>query len=110
NRPAGTEQRLVRPLAHPLLVLPPIMSTLANVIRRAYELLVTGANLLQSPLLLALRIYFFWQLFLTGKTKLSNIGKVIDFFTSLGVPAPSLNAYMVSSLECFGGLFLIIGL
>jgi putative oxidoreductase len=86
------------------------MSTLANVIRRAYELLVTGANLLQSPLLLALRIYFFWQLFLTGKAKLSNIGKVIDFFTSLGVPAPSLNAYMVSSLECFGGLFLIIGL
>jgi putative oxidoreductase len=34
----------------------------------------------------------------------------MDFFTSLGVPAPSLNAYMVSSLECFGGLFLIIGL
>src|SRR5207245_2272454 len=85
-------------------------ASLANVIRRAYELLVTGANLLQSPLLLALRIYFFWQLFLTGKAKLSNIGKVIDFFTSLGVPAPSLNAYMVSSLECFGGLFLIIGL
>jgi uncharacterized membrane protein YphA (DoxX/SURF4 family) len=55
------------------------MSTLANVIRRAYELLVTGANLLQSPLLLALRIYFFWQLFLTGKAKLTNIGKVIDF-------------------------------
>jgi putative oxidoreductase len=101
---------VVRQLVDARLVLPPIVSTLANVIRRAYELLVTGANLLQSPLLLALRIYFFWQLFLTGKAKLSNIGKVIDFFTSLGVPAPSLNAYMVSSLECFGGLFLIIGL
>jgi putative oxidoreductase len=86
------------------------MNPVHDIIRRAYELLVTGANLLQSPLLLALRIYFFWQLFLTGKAKLSNIGKVIDFFTSLGVPAPSLNAYMVSSLECFGGLFLIIGL
>ena len=57
-----------------------------------------------------LRLYFFWQLFLTGKGKLSNIGKVIDFFTSLGVPAPSVNAYFVSALECFGGLLLIVGL
>jgi putative oxidoreductase len=92
------------------LVLPPIMNTISNGIRRAYELLVTGANLLQSPLLLALRLYFFWQLFLTGKGKLSNIGKVIEFFTSLGIPLPALNAYVVSSLECFGSLFLIIGL
>jgi putative oxidoreductase len=86
------------------------MSRFLDLIRRAYDLFVTAANLLQSPLLLALRLYFFWQLFLTGKGKLSNIGKVIDFFTSLGIPAPKLNAYFVSSLECFGGLLLIIGL
>jgi putative oxidoreductase len=86
------------------------MSAIRNAVWRAYELLVTFANFLQSPLLLALRLYFFWQLFLTGKGKLSNIGKVIDFFTSLGIPAPSLNAYFVSALECFGGLLLIIGL
>jgi putative oxidoreductase len=86
------------------------MSGILHLIRRAYELFVTGANFLQSPLLLALRVYFFWQLYLTGKGKLSNIGKVIDFFTSLGIPAPALNAYFVSALECFGGLLLIIGL
>jgi putative oxidoreductase len=86
------------------------MSGLLHLIRRAYELLVAAANLLQSPLLLALRLYFFWQLFLTGKGKLSNIGKIIDYFTSLGIPAPKLNAYFVSSLECFGGLLLIVGL
>src|ERR1700732_3014258 len=86
------------------------MSRFLELIRRAYDLFVTAANLLQSPLLLALRLYFFWQLYLTGKGKLSNIGKVIDFFTSLGIPAPMLNAYFVSSLECFGGLLLIIGL
>ena len=79
-------------------------------IRRAYERFVAVANLLQSPLLLALRIYFFWQLFQTGQGKLSNIGKIIDFFKSLGIPAPTVNAYFVSSLECFGGLLLIIGL
>jgi DoxX len=72
-----------------------------DIIRRAYELIVTGANFLQSPLLLALRVYFFWQLFLTGKGKLSNIGKVSEFFTSLGIPLPTLNAYFIGSLECF---------
>lgn len=92
------------------LVLSQLMSRFLDLTRRAYELFVTAANLLQSPLLLALRLYFFWQLFLTGKGKLSNIGKVIDFFTGLGIPAPGLNAYFVSSLECFGGLLLIIGL
>jgi putative oxidoreductase len=87
-----------------------IMSGILYFVRRGYELLVTAANFLQAPLLLALRIYFFWQLFLTGKGKLSNIGKVIDFFTSLGIPAPALNAYFVSTLECVGGLMLIVGL
>jgi putative oxidoreductase len=81
-----------------------------DIIRRAYELLVTGTNFLQSPLLLALRVYFFWQLFLTGKGKLSNIGKVSEFFTSLSIPLPTLNAYFIGSLECFGSLLLIIGL
>jgi len=92
------------------LVLPHIMNAIFHLIRRAYELFVTAANLLQSPLLLALRIYFFWQLFQTGQGKLSNIAKIIDYFTSLGIPVPTVNAYFVSSLECFGGLLLIVGL
>ena len=86
------------------------MSSIYHLIRRPYELFVVGANLLQSPLLLVLRLYFFWQLFLTGKGKLSNIGKVSEFFGSLGIPLPSLNAYFIGSLECFGGLLLIVGL
>ena len=86
------------------------MNTVRDNIRRAYELLVAGANALRSPLLLALRLYFFWQLFLTGKGKLSNIGKVSEWFTSLGIPLPTLNAYFIGSLECFGSLLLIIGL
>src|SRR5580693_1164989 len=92
------------------LVLSQTMSGILHLIRRAYELLVTVANFLQSPLLLALRIYFFWQLFQAGAGKLSNIEKVIGFFTSLGIPAPAANAYFVSGLECFGGLLLIVGL
>src|SRR5215831_14051057 len=86
------------------------MSTIYHLFRRAYELFVAGANLLQPVFLLALRLYFFWQLFLTGKGKLSNIGRISEFFASLGIPLPLLNAYFTASLECFGGLLLIIGL
>ena len=79
-------------------------------IHRAYTIFVAGANYLRSPLLLAIRIYFFWQLFQTGMGKLGNIAKVTQFFSSLGIPLPGLNAWFVGSLECFGGLLLVIGL
>jgi putative oxidoreductase len=86
------------------------MNTIINLLRRGYELLVASGNLLQSPLLLVLRVYFFWQLFMTGQGHLANIGKVSDFFVSLGIPFPMLNAYLSSSVECFGSLLLIVGL
>src|ERR1700745_2424945 len=86
------------------------MSVLVRRLYRIYDFICSPGPVVSSAFMLLLRVYFFWQLFLTGKGKLSNIGKVIDFFTSLGIPAPNLNAYFVSGLECFGGLLLIIGL
>src|ERR1700752_1889786 len=86
------------------------MNKPTNLLRRGYELLIASGSALQSPFLLVLRLYFFWQLFLTGKGKLANIGKVSEFFASLGIPLPTLNAYFIGSLECFGSLLLIIGL
>ena len=86
------------------------MNKTNKLIRRGYEFLVTGGNLLQSPLLLVLRAYFFWQLFMTGQGHLTNIGKVSEFFVSLGIPFPTLNAYLSSSVECFGSLLLVVGL
>src|ERR1700751_1996927 len=85
------------------------MNKLIHLLWRGHELLIASGAALQSPFLLGLRLYFFWQLFLTGKGKLANIGKVSDFFASLGIPLPTLNAYFIGSLECFGGLLLIIG-
>jgi putative oxidoreductase len=88
----------------------PIMKTSVDLFRRGYELLVSSANLLQSPFLLLLRVYFFWQLFLTGQGKLAHIEKISDYFASLGIPLPTLNAYMAGATETFGSLLLIIGL
>ena len=86
------------------------MNKLTSLLWRGYKLLSAGCAAMQSPFLRVLRLYFFWQLFLTGKGKLANIGKVSEFFASLGIPLPTLNTYFIGSLECFGGLLLIIGL
>jgi hypothetical protein len=37
----------------------------------------------------------------TGKGKLENIGKVTEFFASLGIPLPTLNAYFIGFARMF---------
>jgi putative oxidoreductase len=86
------------------------MNGLFSFVRRGYELFVLTANYLQSPLLFALRVFFFWQLFLAGKGKLMNIDRTAEFFGSLNIPFPLLNAYLAGGTECFGGLLLVVGL
>ena len=83
------------------------MMQLAN---KYYRLLIRVSSSLQSPFLLAVRLYWGWQFMQTGWGKLTDINKVIGFFTDLGIPAPALNAYFVSALEFGGGLLLILGL
>lgn len=81
-----------------------------NTMERIYSWFVRAANSLQSPFLLAVRLYWGWQFFQTGQGKLSDISKVVDYFTTLGIPAPSLNAHFIALLETTGGILLILGL
>ena len=77
---------------------------------RAYKLLIAAAEYLQSPLLLAMRVYWGWQFFQTGMGKLQHIDKVSEFFRSLHIPFPEFNVYLAGGTECFGGLLLLAGL
>lgn len=70
----------------------------------------SAANWLQSPLLLVIRLYFGWQLFLTGKGKLAHLGGVGDYFASLRIPAPHVSAALAGVTECAGGVLLFFGL
>ena len=79
-------------------------------LERFYRVLVRVSSSLQSPFLLAVRLYWGWQFMQTGWGKLNDIGKVVRFFTDLGIPAPAVNAYFVSALEFGGGVLLILGL
>jgi putative oxidoreductase len=86
------------------------MNTLTETAGAKYRLLAAALNYLQSPFLLLLRIYFFWQLFQTGQGKLTNLGKISDYFTSLGIPFPGVSATITGLFETFGSLLLIVGL
>lgn len=77
---------------------------------KVYGWCVKAANSAQPVLLLAVRLYWGWQFWQAGYGKLSDMGKVVDYFTSLGIPAPSLNAYFIALLEAGGGILLILGL
>jgi len=75
-----------------------------------YRLCVAMVSKLQSPFLLIIRLYWGWQFFLTGKGKLMNLDRTANFFASLHIPMPRLNAVLAGSTECFGGLLLLLGL
>lgn len=79
-------------------------------VSQIYSVCERAVSHLQSPLLLAVRLYWGWQFFQTGLGKLTNIAKIIDFFTNLGIPFPTFNAYFIGSLECVGGALLFLGL
>ena len=75
-----------------------------------YGWLVKVGNALQSPFLLLIRLYWGWQFWQSGWAHLNNMPKFIEFFTGLGIPAPSLNAHFVAVLEAGGGILLALGL
>ena len=81
-----------------------------KILLRYYTQLTALISHLQSPMLLAVRLYWGWQFAQTGWGKLHNIAKITDFFASLNIPFPAANAHFISGLEFFGGIFLILGL
>lgn len=46
---------------------------------------------------------------LTGWGKLNNLPHMIELFTQWGIPFPQIMTPIASGIECFGGLFLILG-
>jgi len=56
------------------------------------------------------RIVVGYVFMLTGWTKLQNLDVIIENFQYWQIPFPSFMAPFVASWECFGGLFIILGL
>ncbi|HML17636.1 MAG TPA: DoxX family protein [Bryobacteraceae bacterium] len=77
---------------------------------RLYRQLIRAASSLDSPFLLLVRLYWGWQFFEAGWSKTSHLGRVANFFATIGIPAPALSAAFISGLEIAGGILLAIGL
>lgn len=87
------------------------MSSISNSgIVRLHGHYTHACRLLQSPLLLLVRLYWGWQFAETGWGKLHHLHRVVGFFGNLGIPHPGLVAPFVSATEFVGGILLILGL
>jgi len=64
----------------------------------------------QPVVLFAIRLYWGWGFFQTGKGKLLNLEKTTAFFADLNLPLPQLNAIAAGAVEGVGGLLMMVGL
>ncbi len=83
---------------------------MSALLQKLYGWLIAAGNALRSPVLLIIRLYWGWEFFLAGKGKLSDLSKPAAYFASLGIPFPHAQAALAASVECFGGLLLLVGL
>ncbi|HUN86192.1 MAG TPA: DoxX family protein [Terracidiphilus sp.] len=81
-----------------------------SVVKGAYERFASLMSRMESPLLLAIRLYWGWQFMQDGWGKLTHLDKVTDYFTSLSLPAPHMTALLVASVELFGGILFTLGI
>lgn len=81
-----------------------------KLITSPYQKLILVTSYLQPVLLLALRVYFGYQLAQTGWTHLHNLDKVTEYFTSLNIPMPHANAVISGATEFVAGVLWIFGL
>lgn len=58
---------------------------------------------------LVARLIVGYVFMLTGWAKLNNLPQMIENFRGWGIPFPEIMTPLVSGIECFGGLFLILG-
>ncbi|MBK9089929.1 MAG: DoxX family protein [Holophagales bacterium] len=58
----------------------------------------------------AARIALGWVFVQSGWGKLHDLPRVVEYFGSLGIPAPHIQAPFVAGVELVGGLFLLLGL
>jgi putative oxidoreductase len=75
-----------------------------------YKRFVSIVNHGQSIALLCIRFALAYTFWLTGKKKFDGFADIVEWFGSLGIPAPTLNAYLATYTELVGAVLLVLGL
>jgi putative oxidoreductase len=81
-----------------------------NLIQKTRTLIHSVADKLRWLPPTVARLTLGWVFLQSGWGKLHNIQKVIDFFTSLGIPAPQIQAPFAAFMEFACGVLLLAGL
>lgn len=68
------------------------------------------SNSFQSVSLLFVRLILAYGFYEPAMNKFSNINEVAQWFGGMGIPFPTLNAYLAASTEIIGVLLLSLGL
>jgi len=80
-----------------------------KIVQSYYKGIIQIKKLRSFPLLF-IRLVLAYGFYMPAKLKWSDIGSIIDWFKSLGIPAPAFNAYLVAFTEVMGVVLLILGL
>lgn len=80
-----------------------------NFLIKIYDLYAKILHSVVPFVLLVVRGYIGYRFFRTGMGKLENLPAVTEYFSSLGIPFPGLNACMAGLTEMLGGGLLLIG-
>lgn len=90
------------------------MNALANAYYRLHDTLFTPLRHLDGLAPLALRLYLVPVFWMAGKQKIGNMESTIEWFGNpdwgLGLPWPTLMAYLAAYTEAIGAMLLLAGL
>ena len=86
------------------------MSTLTNALFAVRRLILSVTERLEWLPPTVARCTVGWVFLLSGWGKLHNLPKVVDFFRSLGIPAPEFQAPFASANELACGALVLAGL
>ncbi len=83
---------------------------MTNEIVLLYNRIIEKLENLNDILLFAIRIVLAYGFYITASMKWQNIGGVAEWFGELGIPFPTINAYLAATTEAVGVVLLVLGL
>jgi len=83
---------------------------MTNKIVLLYNRIAEKLENLNDILLFAIRIVLAYGFYITASMKWQNISGVAEWFGELGIPFPTINAYLAASTEAAGVVLLVLGL
>jgi putative oxidoreductase len=77
---------------------------------KLFEIINNTLDSLQSLALLLIRLILAYGFYEPAMNKINDINSVAAWFGTLGIPLPTLNAYMAAGTELLGVVLLTLGL